>query len=483
MEPNPLTGIQPSAVPARKRHTAEGVLPWFSGWRALIPIQLIVLSFWNIDFAFFWKDDWVFMHNMIGMDMDYLVANYYGHIMPIFKIYYFFLLNLFGTSALAFSYVGKFLFACCGLALLALAMRITSKRMAWAMTIAFLIHPLAFEQVEWIFEQCISLHLLFQILSVYFFLRWVSSGTARDLWVMVLLTSLQNYSFGNGLFIPLLFVFGIFLLCPSGQRRRQGVSAFLLLFILFIAIQMVFGGPRATMPRSVAEIMGIFAGGFKLFTIDAARWFFIRENLLGHLTPVLGLAISLGLLALAFTRRDRDRKLAVFHALWFLFTFCSVPIVMGSKVLEREDVPYYYSTLCMIPVLFIAEHAIGGRRFWKHVPRPLLPALLTLLLGGVFLLDRELARMVSFRNYRNQQALLRSIKTNTPFHGFDDPAIYHPKLNIGIDDPVGVYRYWIGFNRFGSPFGYARDPRNWTIDTSILEEAPSPHGDGSSHPH
>lgn len=436
-------------------------------WLTAALIVGMAFLFWRPDFAFFWRDEWEFLDSFRNFQWSMLATPHYGHVIPLFKLLYLGELHVFGTNAIFYAYLNILFFALGNYALFRLARRITSVASAWILTLVLTAHPIMFNHLGWAFEQCISLQLLFQALAVGSFVRW-TGGAGPKYWVYAFtITIIQAYIFGNGLFLPLLFIAGAFLLGPATERKRVA-SAFLLLFLAFTAIQLLFGGERSQLAATPEALWGMLAGGTHLLGVNASRYLFIQEHALGRVTPWLAIGFFLLCVILALTNKKRDRRIAVFHLIWFAVTFCSIPIVIGNKLITLSSVPHYYSILSLAPVLFIVEHAFAGRSLVPSMSRPIRLALYTMLFSTVFLLDQQLKEITAFRSFRNQQLMMKSLQDGTPYYGLDDP--YFSATRYRVKDPAGIYAYWRSKDRFRSPFGYTRDPKNWTRDQTLVKE-------------
>ena len=393
-----------------------------------------------------------------------LVNPHNGHVIPLFKFLYLGEVHVFGTNVIYFSYLNILFFALGSYAVFRLARSISSATSAWILTLVLTVHPIMFNHLGWSFEQCISLHLLFQAMAVGLFIQW-SRGAGTKYWVLAFIsTIIQNYTFGNGLFLPLLFAAGALLLGPVTQRKRVA-SVFLLLFLAFIAIQLLYGGERSQLALSAEAIYGMLTGGIHLLGINTSRFFFIQEYALGRITPWLAISIFLLCIVLALTNKERDRRIAVLHVIWFVVTFCSIPIISGTKLITQGFVPHYYSILTLTPVLFIVEHALARKSLVSLLPRRILLMLIAIFLSTTFLIDQQLKETTSFRNFRNQQLMMKSLQDGMPYYGFDDP--YFTPHEYRVKDTAGIYAYWRSKDRFRSSFGYTNDPHNWTREQTI----------------
>jgi len=450
-------------------------------WLNLAILVCAAFAFWRADFNFFWLDDWEFLDRFRHFEWSYLFTQHHGHVIPLFKLTYLIQLHLFGTNAIYYSYLNILFFSCGNYALFRLARSITTSTSAWVLAIVLSVHPIMFKHLGWSFEQCISLQLLFQAIAVGLFIQWCRTSEMRY-WVLALAaTVVQNYFFGNGLFLPLLFVAGSFLIGPEKGRKRVA-SAFLMLFMLFALVQMLLGDAQSTISFSIMSLVGICAGAFHLLGINSARIFFVHEHLLGRITPWLAFGSFTLFVVAAFMNKVRNPRMALFHLIWFLVVFCSVPIVRGNELIAKTTIPHYYSILALAPMLFLIEHALAGRPILRRASPTLLLVTASLTLSVIFLLDQQLKEISSFRNFRNQQMMMRCLEEGTPYYGFDDP--YFTATEYIVKDPAGIYAYWRSRDRFRSSFGYSSDPDNWirknSINLPVSSESPSTHDDTPS---
>ncbi len=435
-----------------------------SEWTILAFFIGIAFIFWKTDFNFFWRDDWNFLDRMRHFDLAYLFENHVGHITPLFKLTYYTQLQIFGTNSIFYSYTNLVFFGLCNYAIFRLARSIMSNTSAWVVAIALTIHPLMFNHLSWTFEQCVTLHFLFQVLAVGSFMRWTATGTQRDLGLTFLFTIVQHFYFGNGLFIPLLFAAGT-VLFRNERLHRGAFFGFLVMFLGFAILQLLVGGTRGTSAVTIQAVPDMIYYGFHFLGLSTLRIFILREWALGSITPWLTGGAFIALCLMAVLRKDRDRRLAWFHVIWFILTFCSIPIVK-QEALAKNPLPHYYSALALIPLVFVIEHALGRRSFWSLVPKRVMAVALILVVSVVFLIDQQLKDTVSFRNFRNKQQMAKAMLGGTPYIGFDEPFFTEDNYadqdpEYDVTDPVAIYTYWQARDRFHLSMGYAYDLKNW----------------------
>lgn len=437
-------------------------------WVEALIVLALAFALWRPDFMFFWRDDWDFLSGLRNAGPGWLLVDHYGHILPLFKLMYWGEMAVLGTNTQWHGFVSVVLFGLGSVALLRLLLKVTSPVPAWAAVVLYTAHPMMFQHVGWIFEQCMSAHLFFQAMSVLCFLRWQQTERSAHLALTLLFIVVQNYFFGNGIFLPLMLAVGVWIFRRPERTLAMTIrrtTPFLLLFALFVVVQLGLGGERSTKELSVGGIPGMLQAGAYLFGVNASRMILLREGALGPVTPWLTSAIVLAVIVRALMRRSRDRRLAWLYVLWYGAVFCSVPLMRGGT-LVGADVPQYYTVLSMAPLLLLAEHALGGQRVWDRLPRPALLVFCAGLAIGIVVVDGELRRLVSFRHFRNEQLMQKSVVDHTPYFGLDDP--YFTAARYRVDDARGVFIFWQARNRFGPVIGYERDPANWTRERSIV---------------
>ena len=437
-------------------------------WADVLIVLALAFALWRSDFMFFWRDDWDFLDSLRSAGPAWLFEDHYGHVLPLFKLMYWGEMAVMGTNTQWHGYVSVLLVGLGSVALLRLLQRVTGTVPAWTAVVLYTAHPLMFQHVGWIFEQSMSAHLLFQAMAVLQFLRWRESMRAKDLgWVLVCLI-VQGLFFGNGHFLPLALAAGVWL-WRDGKRpwydALRGAWPFLAFFAGLIAMQLGANSARVSNGLAWQAVPGMLQGGAYLFGVNASRVLFLREGALGAATPWLASAVFLAVISLAMLRRDRDRRLAWLYLLWFGAVFCSVPLMRGGTLVGAE-VPHYYTVLSLAPLLLLAEHALGGHRLWDRFPRPALLAGGAALVVGILVIDGELRRLVSFRHFRNEQLMNKSIIDGTTYYGLDDP--YFTPERYRVDDARGIYLYWRARNRFGPVVGYEKDIDNWTREATIV---------------
>jgi hypothetical protein len=151
---------------------------------------------------------------------------------------------------------------------------------------------------------------------------------------------------------------------------------------------------------------------------------------------------------MAWLNRGRDWRTVAFLLAWFLCCTCSIPLVMQDDIFGRT-LPYYYFALATVPVLLIAEHALGGRVVTGTSVRKMLLIAGGLFVVGAFLLDQYAKGLFSYRAMRNRQYMMRNLQEGTPYSGFDEP--YFREVPSRMPEPSGLYRYWASKDLFRMP--------------------------------
>jgi hypothetical protein len=419
--------------------------------------------FWKMDWNFFWRDDWDLLARMRHPSLGMLMENHFGHVIPVFKLSFYLQLRAFGTNAIWFSYVNLLAFGMSNYMVHRLARRFTTASSAWVVVSVLTMHPIMFSHLTWTFQQCITFHILFQVLAVLYFLDWVLKKRGSDFARSLLFTALQNYCFGNGLFLPMLFVIGI-VLFRKGALEWRFIVAYLMLEAAFILVQLFVGGARGTSGLGVAALPAVVSYGLCFLGFSMSRIFLIREWVMGSATPWICGGAFIAFAVMAFFRKDRDRRYLLFHMVWFSVAFCSIPIAVREG-LGEAGLPHYYSVLSIIPMAFIVEHALGGRGILQRVRGKTLVVACSLAVLLVFYIDQQLKDTASFRSFRNQQLMFQAIQDGTPYEGFDDPYFRDGRSRVG--DAREVYAYWRQRDLFRPAMGYTNNEKNWTRSNSL----------------
>ena len=420
---------------------------WWQDRSTVLFFVLAAFLIWVPEYAFFWRDEWEFLQGFRTKDPSFFLQDHYGHIKPVFKVFYFLELMGFGTNVILFSYTNLVLFGICNYVVFRLVRSVSTERSAWIVATITTIHPLMFNHLGWTFQVCITLHLLFQALAVLYFVRW-ALNTDRSLVPVFVFTVLQHYSFGNGLFLPVLFAAGAFIF-KRGRERYGMALGMILAWFVFISIQLLFGGDRQEGALAPDAIPAMIRGGLYFIGAITSSTYFLREGVLGSITPWLASGIFLVAVVLAFTNKQRDRRLALFLTLWFVITMCSIPIVMQDGLVNKK-LPHYYFALSMVPMALIFEHALGNR--WSLGPklRSALAASALIAFVGIFMIDQHLKTLFSYRSMRNMQYMQKNIAEGTPYRGFDEP--YFIVAVPRMPEPSGLYMYWRSKDLFRLPF-------------------------------
>lgn len=420
---------------------------WRQDRRTVILFVLAAFLIWVPEFAFFWRDEWEFLQGFRTKDPSFFFQDHYGHIKPVFKFFYFLELMGFGTNVILYSYTNILLFGICNYVVFRLVRSVSTERSAWVVAAITTLHPLMFNHLGWTFQVCITLHLLFQALAVLYFVRW-AFGTDRSMLPVFAFTVLQHYSFGNGMFLPVLFAIGAFIF-KKGRDRNVMAIGMTAAWLVFVAIQLIFGGDRQEGAMTPGAVPAMVRGGLYFIGAITSSTFFLREWVLGPMTPWIAGAIFLTAVVLALTNGHRDRRMGLFLVLWFGITMCSIPIVMQDSLMDRK-LPHYYFALSMVPMVLIFEHALGGRWAPNRGMRRVSALGAAAAFVGIFLIDQHLKTLFSYRSMRNMQFMHKNIAEGTPYRGFDEP--YFQVATPRMPEPSGLYSYWRSKDRFHMPF-------------------------------
>lgn len=410
-------------------------------------LLLLPFVFWKNSASFFWRDEWQFMNAFRGFKFSFLLEPHFYHIVPIFKLFYFIQLKIFGINAQLFHYTNLILFGLIFIVLFKLFIcRLYSAWHGFFICVIILAHPINFNHLLWSFQVGITLQLFFQSLSIYYLFKYLESSGWKYFLLTFVFAILQNYSFGNGLLFPLLiFLFLLF----TKNKRKITIPIVLFLLILFVSIQVLLGKSEQLLNNIPENILPI-ANSFIIFIgTNLARFFFLRENLLGNTTLYFSIFLFLILLLIGILNKKTDKKIIIIYSGWFLLSNTLIPIAKASSILEHS-MPHYYSTLSFIPFgLLISEIVkpwvknIEGN---KKVTSLLFASIVSIMLV-FFTIDNMMVNTFTIRSIRNEANFNQAVSSNTPYYAFDDPYFCNPQFSTKgcvswVQNPKEIYEYW-----------------------------------------
>ena len=191
---------------------------------------VLSLLFWLEPNIFFYNDDWRFVDKYLDANrLQFIFTSYFGHIKPVFESFFFAELFAFGKNTVFFQITALILFGLMAF-IFSRIYREASAQNAFAAMIVpvlWMSHPNCGDVTLWLFQVCIILHVLFQALTILFYFKYRSSRSHLHFYLFIIALVLQDFSFGNGIFFPILFIFAELLEAESGFRPTKRIMCFL----------------------------------------------------------------------------------------------------------------------------------------------------------------------------------------------------------------------------------------------------------------
>ncbi len=390
-----------------------------------------------------------------------ILASHSGHIIPIFKAFYYLEVNLFGTVSILYLYTNLILyFITYSILFYFLKEKLQiNKYLAIILTAILTVHPINFNSLLWTFQSSQLLQLLFQFSAILAFINFFERGEKKYLFLTVLCLIIQNYLFGNGLLMPIPMIIGSLMLSDK-KLRLQSLAVFSLILLGFIFIQISFADKNSLV------LIDSIKAFFYYNSVNLFRFFFIKN--LNFLNPylILFLIFPVLLLIIKFKTIIRSHRLILF-LFWFGCVSTLIPIARSSLYLT--DFPPYYSFGSFLPFsLFLIElfkddlaKIYENKRLHYFSAGAILVIFLT-----CFMVDRRMVATFSVRNYKNEANLNNAIKQNREYFAYDDPYFIDPaKLPpqeeqiIRVKDPKGAYLHLKTKNKF-----------NFLLPTSVAND-------------
>lgn len=314
-----------------------------------------------------------------------------------------------------------------------------------------LLHPINHNHLLWTFQVAQTLQFMFQILSVFFLFSYFKENIKKHIYYSIFFLIIQNYFFGNGVFMPLLFILGL-LTIPKHINMFQILTC-LSIFIAFAAIQLTIGKSEKIANGMFEQLPQTMNAFIHFSEINFARYLFVSEKCFGRFTTGISIVIFIVIILSGFINKKTNKKLLLFYLGWFFITSISVPLARGSVLIGLIKIPDYYSVLCFIPFILLFSEIFSTWQI-KNLQasssiHKLKPIILGLVLFFFFLIDNRMTNTYTIRNVRNEAKMNMSINNNSPYYAFDDPHycdINNPRKDgfyeYMIQNPKEVYIYW-----------------------------------------
>ncbi len=394
--------------------------------KSLLLFCCAAFLFWFEPNIFFANDDWAFIHHFLNDGrLNYLFTHYWGHVVPLFKCFFFAELSLFGKNAILFQATELILLSATAFAFNLLLRQLSQRKNALALSVSLLLiaHPGLLSVTLWLFQVCIVLHLLFQMLAILFYFKFNSEKREGYFWLFVLSLLAQNYSFGNGILFPMVFIIHEIVHLGIGLTKRRLV---LLVVQLAIVVVQLTLSPEGGQNLNIIDRFGDVSKAWKTLVLGSiSRLFFIDR--FDSLSGYVGLLIFLIICHRAYRN---DRRIAVFGLCYLLQASILIPIArpqIGSGIWFH----YYYSILLFPPVCLLMYVAFSDLSDRKMI---YLILLFNCLFVFYFVSNVRRKRVSSYIHFKNKERLLDAVHHSKEYYYPFDNKIVCPGADFIDND-------------------------------------------------
>lgn len=405
--------------------TEPSVHNW-SNKSILLFFVLSSLFIWHNTFSFFLGDDWSFIFDYAeGKSFtDYVFAAHGGHVIPLFQTFYTTELILFGKNVICFQFLSVLMWGLTSFILYSVFIQISSggysKIIAIIISLLFCLHPNSADVVYWVFQQGVILHLLFQALTILFYIKFIKENSTKHFTLFILFLFFQNYFFGNGVLFPGLFL-GHYLL---EKRKINDKFIFILLFfqLLFIFVQKSLSLQEINFTILFENRLDVVISFFKLVYVSLVRFFFIKQ-VGGNLMVFLSLILFTIICFLAYRN---EKRFFSFALLYLIISSISIPMARFQIAsFDPIRIHYYYSVLLFPPLFFLLFLAVSKSSL-QHTRILLLISSVYLI--GFYFVNIQAKRIYAYKQFKNKEALNNAILySKKNYYPFEDAMFSSPK--------------------------------------------------------
>ena len=408
---------------------------------------LLTMTFWKRTTSFFWGDEWSYLKILMDNSnpLEFIFTAHSEHFIPIFKLVYFLEINIFGVNHLLYGYTNLLVHSVIAYFFYKLLVDLFKERSyAFLFAAVYAVHPINYMHLEWAFQICLSLHLLFQVLFVYFSLKYFKEKLDKYYWYALFLLLLQNFTFGNGLFMPSLLILGL-LMWESTEKKIARIALPALIQIGFLIVQLTFMVRDATSNLSIENIPDLsYAFLYFVSSTIASSAVFIF-NIKGIF---LGWFFGGGFLLLIILKIKKNKALLpffMFFLAWIVLVTISIPLARTKYILAGTW-RLYYNALPLLPILICFAYL--SKPLFEYLESKLQGKLILIyvsVLSIVFLMDQRLVNTFSVRSLRNKMTMHQAIKAKIDYRSVLDEEDITTDMYKGKKE---VYLHWRSKTKF-----------------------------------
>lgn len=332
----------------------------------VIFLALLFFGFFTVLFHrfFFYFDEWTLLKEYIQSPWQSLLVQNHEHLRPVFKLFYFGELRLFGLRYELFMACSMILHLLVGFFVYRITIYLTYKPvLAIIGFLVFTLHPAAYEALFWGSGQDVLLTMLLGLWSLEAYI--LNNKTLQA----IVLSTLAMFCWAPGFIFPLI----LFLLSVAGKKAERGARVlFGLVVILYIVTYLLFGrlGLSTNNQHLVSIETLLSVGPFLLRSL----WDGIVGQLFFEPSAVVRLLLVIVLIVTGYwTVRQLKHQRKVF----FLSLLCSVgleylliaPFRAGLPVYQQIAPRYQYLTKTVL-VIALAVFISLVRERWSKSTLP-----------------------------------------------------------------------------------------------------------------
>jgi hypothetical protein len=409
---------------------------------------VLVFVFWKSGFYFFWRDDWTYLIILDKKPLSLFYGEFQLDTKPLFPYVFLIEKTLFGINAIFYHWVNLFLFAILSFTVYLLTdILFKNKALSLITGLFFLVHPSNFITIEWAFASCEIIHLIFQLLSLYYLIKYIYKHKIKHLLFSVIFLITQNLFFPNGIFLP--FIAIILAIIYKAKRIKQIILISSLSFLILFIIQYVINIRYSIEIHNILNfsVIGQIINYYYLFIATSiSRLFYMpthfESSIVYQIIPLLYLCI----LVYAIYKFKKIRKEIFILLLWLFLSSITIPIVRYGLT----DVNYYYTSLLIIPLLmilivilneyyiyYIRNRYIKLSKKNRRAIITLMGCLIFIFLSLNFVINQHAISIFETRNFFNESQMQKAIKNHSDYVPYDDPCVsmdllkYNDSLSSG----------------------------------------------------
>ncbi len=395
-----------------------------------IVIAALGLIAWLNPSTFLWRDDWLYLSFYYAGNYDLFNGHLASEIKPLFQYILFAEFYIAGLH-FAFYQIGNvvvlILSAFCFFSI-ATSFHI-HRNVALFCSLLLLVHPVNFVNAFWIFQQCELLHILFLLLSILYFKKYLNDSKTLNLLLFGFFLLIQNYFFPNGIFFPILFLFAYLLMKPKGSVDKKFIFVVILIFglhishALYVQTKMVIGeGVMSNVFDKLDYFLKLLATSLYRIAIPN---FSPRSSIVLNFLPLV--AMITGMVMAFKAIGDKQKRSAILlGALGLIFS----SIVLVITRYTQPEIHYYYSALhfpfYFLIIAVLIDHYVVFKKIYLMIGS-------VIILSGFEFLDFRGKNIFAFRNNSNRQLMELGL-TSSQYVPFDDPCFL-------IDGYFGIDNY------------------------------------------